>query len=133
VREFREGVAPVNVPRPLQPLVRRLTALKERLEPRVRDFEWSWTTAVVFSLALSLFCVLSMAVVPSFWLYFAEERLGWDGLSGTSDWRPLARDFVAVNLSMGPFVTLVVIFAVMQNWRRKLRGGSADRPTGGYR
>jgi hypothetical protein len=74
-----------------------------------------------------------MAVLPSFWLYFAEQKLGWDGLSGTSDWRPLARDFIAVNLSMGPFVTLVVAAAIMQNWRRKLRGGSAERPGGGYR
>jgi hypothetical protein len=45
----------------------------------------------------------------------------------------MARDFIAVNLSMGPFVTVVVIAAIMQNWRRKLRGGSADRPGGGYR
>ena len=36
-----------------------------------------------------------MAVIPSFWLYFAEQKLGWGGLSGTSDWHPLARDFVA--------------------------------------
>jgi len=54
-------------------------------------------------------------------------------LSGTSDWHPLARDFVAANLAVGPFVTVVVIGAIMQNWRRKLRGGTADRPTGGYR
>lgn len=123
----------MNVPRPLQPIARRLGALKERAEPRVRDFEWTWTKAVVFSLVFSFASVITMAVIPSFWLYFAEQKLGWDGLSGTSDWRPLARDFVATNLSMGPFVTFAVIAAVMQNWRRKLRGGSADRPTGGYR
>jgi hypothetical protein len=74
-----------------------------------------------------------MAVIPSAWLYFAEQKLGWGGLSGTSDWQPLARDFVAANLSVGPFVTVVVIGAIMQNWRRKLRGGTSDRPTGGYR
>jgi hypothetical protein len=123
----------MNVPRPLRPLVNLFNRLKERAEPRVRDFEWSWTTAVIFSLGFSFFCVISMAVVPSFWLYFAEQKLGWDGLSGTSDWRPLARDFVAANLSVGPFATVVVIAVVMQNWRRKLRGGSADRPSGGYR
>ena len=123
----------MNVPRPLRPVVNRAIALKERAEPRVRDFEWTWTSAVVFSLVFSFFCVISMAVIPSFWLYFAEQKLGWDGLSGTSDWRPLARDFVAATLSVGPFVTLVVIAVIMQNWRRKLRGGSADRPTGGYR
>jgi hypothetical protein len=110
-----------------------LLELKERTERFLRDFEWTWTKAVVFSLGLSLFCVISMAVIPSFWLYFAEQTLGWDGLSGTSDWRPLARDFIAVNLSVGPFATVVVAAAIMQNWRRKLRGGSGDRPGGGYR
>ena len=129
-----ERAQPANAwPRPLRPLVRLYTTTKNRLEPRVRDFEWSWTTAVVFSLVFAFVSVITMAVIPSFWLYFAEQKLGWDGLSGTSDWRPLARDFVAANLAMGPFVTFAVIAAVMQNWRRKLRGGSADRPTGGYR
>jgi hypothetical protein len=110
-----------------------LVRAKERAEPVVRNFEWTWTTAVVFSLAFAFFSVITMAVIPSFWLYFAEQKLGWGGLSGTTDWQPLARDFVAVNLAMGPFVTVIVIGAIMQNWRRKLRGGSSDRPTGGYR
>jgi hypothetical protein len=110
-----------------------LLKLKERVEPILKSFEWTWTKAVVFSLGFGFFCVITMAVIPSFWLYFAEQTLGWDGLSGTSDWRPLARDFVAVNLAMGPFVTVVVAAAILQNWRRKLRGGTADRPTGGYR
>ena len=39
----------------------------------------------------------------------------------------------AANLAIGPFVTVVVIGAIMQNWRRKLRGATTDRPTGGYR
>ena len=110
-----------------------LVKLKDRAEPIVKDFEWTWTTAVVFCVAFAFFCVITMAVIPSFWLYFAEQKLGWGGLSGTSNWRPLARDFIAVNLAMGPFVTVIVIAAIMQNWRRKLRGASAERPTGGYR
>ena len=71
------------------------------------DFEWTWTNAVVFSLGFSFFCVITMAVIPSFWLYFAEQTLGWDGLSGTGDWRPLARDAVAEGLATGPFITVV--------------------------
>jgi hypothetical protein len=110
-----------------------LVKAKDRAEPRVRDFEWTWTNAVVFSLGFAFFSVISMAVIPSAWLYFAEQELGWGGLSGTGAWQPMARDFIAVNLSIGPFVTVVVIAAIMQNWRRKLRGGSADRPGGGYR
>jgi hypothetical protein len=110
-----------------------LLKLKERTERFLKEFEWTWTKAVVFSLVFGFFSVVTMAVIPSFWLYFAEQTLGWDGLSGTSDWRPLARDFIAVNLSIGPFVTVVVVGAILQNWRRKLRGGTAERPTGGYR
>ena len=123
----------MNVPRPLAPVVRVLTRVKERAEPIVRDFEWTWTKAVLFCLGFASFSIVSMAIIPSFWLYFAEQTLGWDGLSGTSDWHPLARDFVAANLAMGPFVTVAVAAAIMQNWRRKLRGGSAERPSGGYR
>ena len=112
---------------------RVLVRAKERAEPIVKTFEWTWTSAVVFCLAFAFFSVITMAVIPSFWLYFAEQKLGWGGLSGTTDWQPMARDFVAVNLAMGPFVTVIVIGAIMQNWRRKLRGGSSDRTTGGYR
>ena len=114
-------------------LLRQYAKQKERAERFLRDFEWSWTTAVAFSLGLAFFSVISMAVIPSFWLYFAEQTLGWDGLSGTGRWQPMARDAVAAGLATGPFFTVVVIAAIMQNWRRKLRGGTADRPTGGYR
>jgi hypothetical protein len=110
-----------------------LVKLRERAEPIVKEFEWSWTRAVLFSLGLAFFSVITMAVIPSFWLYFAEQKLGWGGISGTSNWRPLARDFIAVNLAIGPFVTVVIAGAIMQNWRRKLRGGSGERPSGGYR
>jgi hypothetical protein len=110
-----------------------LVRAKERAEPIVKSFEWTWTTSVLFSLGFAFFSVITMAVIPSAWLYFAEQKLGWGGLSGTTDWRPMARDFVAANLAIGPFVTVVVIGAIMQNWRRKLRGGTTDRPTGGYR
>jgi hypothetical protein len=111
----------------------RLVKAKERAEPTVKSFEWTWTSAVLFCLGTAFFCVITMAVIPSFWLYFAEQKLAWGGISGTSNWRPLARDFIAVNLAVGPFITVVVIGAVMQNWRRKLRGASAERPGGGYR
>ncbi|HET7236367.1 MAG TPA: hypothetical protein VFK59_08040 [Actinomycetota bacterium] len=110
-----------------------LLKMKERTERFLKDFEWSWTTAVVFCLAFGFFAVITMAVIPSFWLYFAEQTLGWDGLSGTEDWRPLARDAVAMGLATGPFITVVIAAAILQNWRRKLRGASAERAAGGYR
>jgi hypothetical protein len=43
------------------------------------------------------------------------------------------RDAVALGLSTGPLVTIVVAAVIMQNWRKRLRGVSAERPTGGYR
>ena len=110
-----------------------LVKLKQRAEPIVKGFEWTWTTAVLFSLGLAFFSVITMAVIPSFWLYLAEQKLGMGGISGTSNWRPLVRDFIAVNLAVGPFVTVVVAGAIMQNWRRKLRGASGERAAGGYR
>ena len=46
----------------------------------------------------------------------------------------MLRDAVAMGLTTGPLVTVIVVAAVMQNWRRKLRGADGDsRPTGGYR
>ncbi len=113
----------------------RLLKLKEeRAEPFLRSFEWTWTSAVLFCLALGFFIVISMAVIPSFWLYFADQKLKWDGSGPNGLWLKVLRDFVAVNLNMGPFVTLIVLASIMQNWRRKLRGRTGDtRPTGGYR
>jgi len=111
-----------------------LLKAKERTEGFLKGFEWSWTTAVVFCLAFGFFCLITMAVIPSFWMYFAEQTLGWDGVSGTEDWRPLARDAVAMGLATGPFITVVIAATILQNWRRKLRGAAAEgRPAGGYR
>ena len=111
-----------------------LLKAKERTERILKGFEWSWTKAVIFSLGFGFFCVITMAVIPSFWMYFAEQTLGWDGLSGTEDWRPLARDAVAMGLATGPFITVVIAATILQNWRRKLRGAAAEgRPAGGYR
>ena len=113
---------------------KRLLKLKERAELSLKAFEWTWTKAVIFCAMFAFFCVVSMAVVPSFWLYFADSTLGWDGSGPNGFWLKELRDFIAVNLVMGPFVTVVVVVVIMQNWRRKLRGQTGDiRPSGGYR
>ena len=49
---------------------------KDRAEQFLKTFEWTWTTAVVFSLGFGFFSVITMAVIPSFWLYFSEQTLG---------------------------------------------------------
>lgn len=108
--------------------------IKERVEPFLRTFEWTWTTAVVFALAVVFYLMISMAVVPSFWLYFADQQLGWDGSGPNGFWLMQLRDAVAMGLTTGPFVTAIVAATAMQNWRRRLRGQTGDsRPSGGYR
>jgi hypothetical protein len=121
---------------------RVLVRAKERAEPIVKNFEWTWTTAVLFSLAFAFFSVITMAVIPSFWLYFADSKLKWNGavdgkffgfLGVSGFWLKEIRDAVAMGLVTGPIITLLVGAAIVQNWRRKLRGESGVRPTGGYR
>jgi ABC-type Fe3+ transport system permease subunit len=120
----------------------RLQKVKERAEAFLRDFEWTWTAAVVFSIGFVFFLLITAVVVPSFWMYFAEQKLGWGGptdLEGFlkapigQEGRLQLRDAIAMGLSTGPIVTVMVAAVLLQNWRKRLRGGSADRPAGGYR
>jgi hypothetical protein len=115
---------------------------KERVEVFLRTFEWTWTTAVVFSLGLVFFLLITTSVVPSFWLYFADSTLKWNDTAPqkliifTIDgyWLKELRDAVAMGLATLPIIVVLVGGAIMQNWRKKLRGSSGDsRPTGGYR
>lgn len=126
----------------------RLTPAGERFSALVRDFEWTWAKAVVFSVAFTFVVLISTAVIPSWWLYYADSSFeGWDG-SGRGhllpffgiDWIPLdgfwlnkVRDLIATGLIVGPIVTFMVAAAVLQNYRRKLRGAAAERHAGGYR
>jgi hypothetical protein len=135
-----------------------IQTVKRHVEAFLRDFEWSWTTAVLFSLALFMFLLISTSVMPSWWMYYSEQKLGWQGPTDleaflfhpfdTSDsilsadgflWLSdeghlMLRDAIAMGMATGPIVTVLVVAAILQNWRRKLRGESGDvRPTGGYR
>ena len=125
--------------------------MKARVEDFLRAFEWNWTLAITFSLALVFFILISTSIMPSFWMYFAEQKIGWAGPTdlqaflekpfGTSLTNPLSlegykqvRDAIAMGLTTLPFVLILVVSAAMQNWRKKLRGGeSGARPSGGYR
>ena len=135
-----------------------IQTVKRHVESFLRDFEWSWTSAVLFSMALLFFLLITSAVMSSWWMYYAEQKLGWQGPTdleaflrdpfntggsvisrGSFLWLShegllMLRDAVAMGLTTGPVVTVLVVAGVMQNWRRKLRGESGDvRPTGGYR
>ena len=112
----------------------RLAGPKALAEAFLRSFEWNWTKAVVFSLGLTFFILISTSVLPSFWLYFADQKLKWNGAGPNGFWLKELRDAVAMGLTTGPIITILVGATIVQNWRRKLRGRSGDvRPTGGYR
>jgi hypothetical protein len=123
-------------------MAQRMAPRKERVEAFLKTFEWTWTIAIIASVGVTFFLLISMAVIPSFFMYFAEQTLQWEGPAsieslftefGQGGWKPVVRDAIAMGLSTGPLITLLVVGAVMQNWRRKLRGQSDARPTGGYR
>ena len=136
----------------------RVQTVKARVEAFLRDFEWTWTNAILFTMALIFFLLITTSVMASWWMYYAEQKLGWQGptdleafisapldLTGSPFSREhflwishegllMVRDAIAMGLSTGPIITVLVLAAALQNWRRRIRGQSGDvRPTGGYR
>jgi len=131
----------------------RTSGVKARIEDFLRSFEWTWMLAVTFSLVLVFFLLISTSIMPSFWMYYAEQKIGWAGptdLEAALRQVPtlvpggnpaeydqlliMLRDAVAMGLTTAPFVLILVVSAAMQNWRRRLRGSEGGaRPTGGYR
>ena len=57
----------------------RLAHRKQQFEGFLKTFEWSWTKAIVFSVGLTFAIVITTSVIPSFWLYFADQKLKWSG------------------------------------------------------
>ncbi len=118
----------MRLPIPKQ-LERRLRPAIDRANRFIRDWEWTWTKAVAFSVGFWLFLIVSTSVIPSAWLYFAE-KIGWN----RSFWLSKLSDFIGVNLVMGPAFTALIAGYLLQKHRRRLRGESGDtRPSGGYR
>ena len=112
----------------------RLAKPKARAEAFLKTFEWNWTKAVVFSLGLTFFIMITTSVIPSFWLYFADQELKWNGSGPNGFWLLELRDAVAMGLATVPIIVILAGATIAQNWRRKLRGQSGDvRPAGGYR
>lgn len=112
-----------------QPLVRRYDEV-------LRTFEWTWTKAVVVSLGLWFFAISSMAIIPSWWLYFADDVLGWRPCPCPDElhfWLFKLRDVVASGLFGTPFLLSILIPYYVQKRRRRLRSESESRPVGGYR
>jgi hypothetical protein len=107
----------------------------------VREFEWTWTKAVMASLLLWFIGMTLIVVIPSYWLYYADQTLGWretrvcavSWLENCGFWLFELRDVVAIILFSGPFGMLIVVSYYLQKQRRKLRSESESRPIGGYR
>jgi len=131
------------VPKGLQ---ERAAPYVERAQVFIRDFEWTWTKAVLVSLALWGFAMVAIVLIPSWWLYFASNNLGWretkvctggflKTILGTNCgfWLFKIRDLVAALLFSGPFGTLIIATYYVQKVRRRLRSESESRPIGGYR
>ena len=112
-------------------LERRLRPVMKRGEELLRDWEWTWTTAFIAGLIISFAAITSMAVIPSWMLYFAEEKFEATPANRVA---LTIRDIVVTG-----YLTVVVgVFVVtaykLQVIRRRLRGESqAERYSGGYR
>jgi hypothetical protein len=112
-----------------------------QLQRITRDFEWTWTKAVFASLVLWFIGMTLIVIIPSYWLYFADQTLGWrptkvcsiSWLQNCGFWLFEFRDVVASILFGGPFGMLIVVSYYLQKQRRKLRSESESRPIGGYR
>ena len=118
----------MNLPLP-KSVERRLAPVLTRVEGFVRDWEWTWAKAAIFCLFFSFLILTTLAIVPSWFLYFANQKLQW-----TSFWMLMLRDLIATGWIGTWFAIFLIIAAMMQNIRRKVRGATGtSRPTGGYR
>ena len=107
----------------------RLAPLVERGQAFLKAWEWTWTSAVVFSVALSFFAIVILAVVPSFWLYFSDATLRW-----RTFWLLKLRDALAAGWITVWLAIILVAAYLLQKQRQKVRGTGGDtRPVGGYR
>jgi hypothetical protein len=107
-----------------------------RFQTRVRDFEWNWTKAVVVALVLWFLAIGLIGFLPSWWLYFADQKLGWNPCPcpDTLAWiKYELRDVIAIILFSIPFGAFIIVPYHLQKLRRRLRSESESRPTGGYR
>jgi len=94
----------------------------------MRGWEWTWTTAVIASMIWAFLALTFLALLPSWWLYFADQTLRW-----RTFWLLKLRDLIAAGEIVTAFAVLFGAAYIMQEVRHKLRGGSAEHRTGGYR
>jgi hypothetical protein len=105
-----------------------MAPLVERTEVFLKNWEWTWTRATVASLGVAFFTLLFTAIIPSWWLYFADQTLRW-----RSFWQLKFRDLIAIVIIVGSFSVILGTAYGLQQWRNRLRGTGAEHRTGGYR
>jgi hypothetical protein len=108
---------------------KRLVPIAERGNRFLREWEWTWTSATVFAVVVSFLAIIFMAVIPSFWLYFADQTLQWK-----SFWLVKLKEALAAGWSTTFLAVFFLAAYLLQKQRQKLRGtGGGTRPSGGYR
>ena len=113
-------------------------ALERRLRPGIargerflKEWEWTWTSAFIAGILISFAALIFLAIIPSWWIYFAENKLGW---GGTNRLMVTVRDMLAMGYLTTVAAAFVVIAYQVQVIRKRLRGEKqAERYSGGYR
>lgn len=112
-------------------LERRLRPAMTRGERFLREWEWTWTAAFIAGLGIALFALVFLAVIPSFWIYYAANRLRW---TEPNRLMVMIRDAIALGWLTVWAGFFVVTAYQIQVIRRRLRGErQSDRYSGGYR
>ena len=106
----------------------RLAPLTERGQTFLRNWEWTWTSAVLVSMGIAIVTLLFTVIIPSWWLYLADQTLRW-----RTFWLLKLRDAIAAGIIVVSFATILGVAFLLQQTRNKLRGGGAEHRTGGYR
>jgi hypothetical protein len=102
-----------------------------RGEDFLRTWEWTWATAFLAGLVISFAAITTMAVIPSWMLYFAEQQ--FDATTANRLRLTIRDAFVTGYLTVVAGV-FVVTFYKLQVIRKRLRGEQqAERYSGGYR
>lgn len=97
-----------------------------------------WVKASLAALGLSIIALRTLAVLPSWWLYFADTRLDWGGQGcvaiDLSCIKQAAKDTVVVIENAVVLGAFVVGFMIWQRkFPKQLASGESKPDAGGYK
>jgi hypothetical protein len=97
---------------------------------RPRDEGERWLTASLASFVVFLVLLVLMAIIPSYWLYFADGTLQW-----TSDVLRAARDIIVSGYYVVVLVVLGIALLVYQKRNPRVLPPDEEKreATGGYK